>query len=99
VLIAIGALALALAAMLVHRFYGPKLGRIDKSKSAVFGHGAGAVAIGDVMMVVVTIVVLAAALYVILSRAYDAGAQKWAFGAIGTIVGFWLKAEKATLPR
>jgi hypothetical protein len=43
------------------------------------------------MMVVVSIVVLAASLYVILSGNYDDGTQKWSFGAVGSIVGFWIK--------
>jgi len=44
----------------------------------------------DVMPVVVSIAVLGAALYVVLSGSYAEAAQKWAFGAIGTILGYWL---------
>lgn len=43
------------------------------------------------MPVVVSIAVLASALWVILLGKYTADAQKWAFGAVGLIVGFWLK--------
>ena len=44
------------------------------------------------MMVVISVVVLGSSLYVILSGNYnDDGTQKWAFGATGTIMGFWLK--------
>lgn len=43
------------------------------------------------MPVVVSIAVLASALWVILQKDYSVDAQKWAFGAVGLIVGFWLK--------
>ena len=41
--------------------------------------------------IVLSLVVLAAALFVILSKRYDGDQQQWAFGAIGTILGYWLK--------
>ncbi|WBS02377.1 hypothetical protein OU994_29745 [Pseudoduganella sp. SL102] len=45
-----------------------------------------------VMSIIVTLAILAAALYVVLAQqAYSDAHQKWAFGAIGTIVGYWLK--------
>ncbi len=43
-----------------------------------------------IMQVVITIAVLGSALYVILSNKYPDDTQKWAFGAVGMIVGFWL---------
>jgi hypothetical protein len=43
------------------------------------------------MQVVVSLVVLGAGLWVILSGRYAADAQHWASGAIGTVVGYWLK--------
>jgi len=43
------------------------------------------------MIVAVSVCVLAASLYIILSRAYDDSAQKWAYGAVGMIVGHWFK--------
>jgi len=42
------------------------------------------------MQVILSIIVVAASLYVILSSNYDDGVEKWAFGAIGTVLGFWL---------
>ena len=45
----------------------------------------------DIMASIVTIPILACALYIILSQnntAYD----EWAYGVIGIIVGFWLKS-------
>jgi hypothetical protein len=43
------------------------------------------------MPVIITIVLLAAALYVILARNFSAQDKNWAFGTLGTLVGFWLK--------
>jgi hypothetical protein len=43
------------------------------------------------MMVIVSAAVLWAALHIILSHDHDDSSQKWAFGAVGTILGFWLK--------
>jgi len=42
------------------------------------------------MQVVISTVLLAACLFVILSKRYPAGDRHWAFATIGTIVGFWL---------
>jgi hypothetical protein len=42
------------------------------------------------MPVIVTVVVLLLSLIVILSSRYSDTDRKWAFGAIGTIVGYWL---------
>ena len=46
-----------------------------------------------VMGVIVSLAVLGCALYVILSKKYDASAEKWAFGSVGTIIGYWLKGK------
>jgi hypothetical protein len=43
------------------------------------------------MQVAVSMAVLGSGLWVILSGRYDADAQRWASGAIGTVVGYWLK--------
>ena len=50
---------------------------------------------GDVrttMSVLISIVVLGCALYMILSKRYGGEAEKWAFGSVGTIIGFWLNS-------
>jgi hypothetical protein len=44
-----------------------------------------------VMQIAVSTVILGAGLWVILSGRYDADAQRWASGAIGTVMGYWLK--------
>jgi carbon starvation protein CstA len=45
----------------------------------------------DWMPVIVSLLVLLTALYVILSNDRSGDAQKWAFGAVGMILGHWLK--------
>lgn len=41
-----------------------------------------------------TFAVLTACLFVILSGGYDPNSKNWAFGTVGTILGFWLKASR-----
>lgn len=43
------------------------------------------------MSVIISLAVLGAALYVILSNKFHDGSEKWAYATIGTIIGFWLK--------
>jgi len=43
------------------------------------------------MQSVLTIAVVGVALYVIINPADRPEAQKWAFGVIGTLIGFWLR--------
>jgi len=43
------------------------------------------------MQAIISIVLLIAGLYVILSKAYDPSTTNWAFATIGTLVGFWLR--------
>ena len=44
----------------------------------------------EVMQIIISLVILGAALYIILSKKYPDDVQKWAFGAIGTVIGYWL---------
>jgi hypothetical protein len=39
---------------------------------------------------VVSLIVLGGSLYVILSKSYGVADQRWAYGAVGTLLGFWL---------
>lgn len=41
--------------------------------------------------IAVSAIVLAAALYVILSQKFPDDYNKWAFGMIGLVVGYWLR--------
>jgi hypothetical protein len=43
------------------------------------------------MEILISVVVLVAALYVILSKRYTPTDKHWAYGTVGLIVGFWLK--------
>ena len=45
-----------------------------------------------VMQIVISLVILAAGLWVILSKTYEHDTVKWAYGAVGIVIGFWLKA-------
>jgi hypothetical protein len=46
------------------------------------------------MQVLLSLVLVGASLLIILSQAYDPNSKHWAFGTIGTIVGFWLKGAR-----
>jgi hypothetical protein len=43
------------------------------------------------MQVVVSVVILGASLFVILSQRYTTADAHWAYGMVGTVIGFWLK--------
>ncbi len=45
----------------------------------------------EIMPVIISIAILGSALFVVLSGSYAEAEQKWAFGSIGTIVGYWFK--------
>lgn len=47
-----------------------------------------------VMSIAVSVCSLGGALYLILSRRYGSEAEKWAFGTVGTILGYWLNAVR-----
>ena len=40
---------------------------------------------------IISLIVSLASLFIILSKKYKAESEKWAFGTLGTILGFWLK--------
>jgi uncharacterized membrane protein len=48
-------------------------------------------AIKQGMQVLVTLILLVAGLHVILFGKYDVDVQKWAYGAVGSVVGYWIK--------
>ena len=43
---------------------------------------------------ILSAVLLGASVYVILSGKYTADTQKWAFGIVGTLLGYWLKQSR-----
>jgi len=44
------------------------------------------------MQVVISLVALAAGVYVILNHSYSTGAKEWGYGIVGTVVGYCLRA-------
>jgi len=57
--------------------------------------GAQSVAVGEdrgliLIRVVLSAIVLGAAPYTVLSKKYGSATERWAFGAIGTVLGYWL---------
>jgi hypothetical protein len=44
-----------------------------------------------IMAVVVSLIILLSALYIILSKTFPPETDKWAFGVIGVLLGYWLK--------
>lgn len=44
-----------------------------------------------IMQVIVSLLVLSVALYIIVSKDYDPKDKHWAYGACGTVLGYWLK--------
>jgi hypothetical protein len=51
-------------------------------------------ALRDGMQVLLSLVLMGAAILIVLSHAYDAQEKHWAYGTLGTILGFWLKGSK-----
>jgi len=43
------------------------------------------------VQILVSLVILSASLYIIISRGYDEPSAKWAFSMIGLLVGYWLR--------
>jgi hypothetical protein len=46
-----------------------------------------------IMQIVVSLALLGVALYVILSQKYSSADNNWAYGIVGTIIGYWLKGQ------
>jgi hypothetical protein len=46
----------------------------------------------SIMQIIVTLAFTVASLYVVISKRYEADDRNWAYGALGTILGFWLHA-------
>jgi hypothetical protein len=47
-----------------------------------------------IMRMTVSLSVLGVACYIIVSHAYTVPDKNWAYGAVGMILGFWLKGSK-----
>ena len=90
-----GTVVVTAAALVTYRFLrrnGKQVPQSGGRPEAVAGPAR--VNVKTIMMVVVSILVLGSSLFIILSGQYDSESQKWAFGVVGTIVGFWLRPGK-----
>ena len=47
--------------------------------------------IRGVMVAILILAVLGVSLYIIVSRQYDAESERWVFGTVGVLLGYWLK--------
>ena len=47
----------------------------------------------QVMQIILSLVIVGAALYIILSGDYAGDTENWAFGSVGTILGYWLPSK------
>jgi threonine/homoserine/homoserine lactone efflux protein len=73
---------------------------IMKEMGAVLLHGADADAYlrrreerQFLVQIAVSLALLGAALYIILSKLYADADTKWSYGIVGTIIGYWLKGK------
>lgn len=48
------------------------------------------------MQTVVSLVVLAAAIFIILTHGFDPNSKYWACGSVGMVIGYWLKSNRPT---
>ena len=53
----------------------------------------GRVGFDLILQILISLVLLGAGLYVILSKQYGAADTNWAYGMVGTVVGYWLKGK------
>jgi hypothetical protein len=49
------------------------------------------------MPIIVSITVLVSRLYVIIAHSYSIEDKKWAYGVVGTIIGYWLRGATSTI--
>ena len=53
--------------------------------------GVSGEALQPILAAAISIIVLAASSYIIVSGSFDDG-QRWVFGAVGLVLGYWLRA-------
>jgi|GEM_PF-3263946 len=82
------------AALVTYRFLRRKERQVASGGGRPEVAAPAGVNVRTMMMVVVSVLVLGTSLFIILSGNYDSESQKWAFGVVGMIVGFWLRPEK-----
>ncbi len=78
-----------------YRLIGDRLAKIPfpgfRSKTLGF---SDELSLKNVVMIIISLAVLGSSLYIILSKGYDEGTMKWAYGVVGSILGFWIRPEK-----
>jgi hypothetical protein len=89
-----GTVVATAAALVTYRFLRRKERQVAPGGGRPEVAAPARVNVRTIMMVVVSVLVLGSSLFIILSKQYDSESQKWAFGVVGMIVGFWLKPEK-----
>jgi len=75
-----------------------QLDQLKQASASAEKTGATAVTLEETVKIlkqlvspILSVLIALGSLFVILSKHYDAETQKWAFGSLGTILGFWLK--------
>jgi hypothetical protein len=89
-----GTVVVTAAALVTYRFLRPKARQLAPGRGRPEVAAPAGINVRTIMMVVVSVLVLGSSLFIILSGQYDNESQKWAFGVVGMIVGFWLRPEK-----
>lgn len=90
-----GTVVVTAAALVTYRLLRRKEKHVPRSRGRPEAVAAPArINVKAIMMVLVSLLVLGSSLFIILSGHYDNESQKWAFGVVGTIIGFWLRPEK-----
>ena len=85
----------AILSMLVYRFLGDRLKYIPVARGDITILASPTpLNLKSFMMGFISVALIGSSLYVILSGKYDEGTQKWAFGTIGSMIGFWLRPEE-----
>ena len=51
----------------------------------------GPITVKEICAIAISIVLLIASLFVILSSNYEVAVRNWTFGIVGTILGVWLR--------
>lgn len=94
----LGVALLLVLAIFVPRTAGrpQKLSELLRTKSI---HSFGLAVPAEGTQFLLSVILLGAGLYVILSKQYDASDKHWAYGIVGTLVGFWLRPLRATKER
>jgi hypothetical protein len=67
-----------------------KIGR--GSRGSTLAHAPSAFS-GQLMPVALSAAALVAALFIILSNSASGESQKWAYGVVGVVLGYWLKGS------